>query len=179
MVCFLAIGLSGIDAVGVAVLTSGVVRLIGFADTPRYKTPMRAVALVCGLSFLEAVRVQWGFPGSAFHPISLAVAAAEIAAVFVFIRCMRLLSTWHGLGEVARSWRWTERLWLWIYLVPGGVFGLFSLREIVASDQVEVPAFSFEIRMLVMVALVPLALTPAIYLFVSRSLMEEAARDRR
>ncbi len=157
------------DAVGVILIASAVFPLAAFADTPRYKIPMRAVAAVCVLSFLESLYPSATSARPGAGTFALLVAVAEVAAALAFLRAMRLLAGWHGETEAAQSWEKTGRLAFWIY----AVLPLAALALALLTQSSPPPGLIVFAPLLVLVAL-----APAVHFLLSVSRMIEAADER-
>jgi hypothetical protein len=158
------------DFVGMLMITWGVYQLgkIGLHD--RYRTAMLFVRIIATLSCLDAFHDHFIYdtPPLILFLLSVLSIAAMVATV-VFCIAMRWLSSEAGLQRSERSWRTTTLCFVFIYLIPLGLFYCAAAIAIATGT-------SFHLNLgLAGLLLMPVFCIPLIHLFVSTSRMKADA----
>ena len=177
LLCVLDITIDGFDllpdTLGLVILGFGIVPLLPFADNPSYKTPMYFVVVVYVVSLLDTVRATLSLQVPAGYDVfERLLSLAEPAAVVIFVGCMRKLCAWHRRILAEASWRKTEKLWLWIYLVPLATITLLDIAYRINGESFRVDLGPAALL------LIPVFLAPLVHFFMSTSRMSAAASAR-
>jgi hypothetical protein len=165
------------DLLGMILITVGVFRLGAIQVTHTYSTGMAFVMVVSIISTIEALIDQmdalidhwifrapdgWIFFWTFFGLVSL-------AAIIVFCLCMRLFCREENLDGPSRSWHTTTMLFLFIFVLPLGLFYIAALIAMITGQ-----SFNIDLGPAGLLVL-PIFAIPIIHFFVSTSRMAKAA----
>jgi hypothetical protein len=161
------------DLVGMLMITWAVFQLAKIRLHDRYGTAMAFVKVMAVLSCLTAFHAHFIYAVPSLISFLLClVSIAAMIAIIVFCVAMRWLSVEAGLQRSARSWKTTALLFVFIYLVPIGLFYFAAAIAIVTGT-------SFNINLgPAGLLLMPLFALPLIHLFMSTSRMQSEARNQ-
>ncbi|MBL0717092.1 MAG: hypothetical protein JJV89_03485 [Desulfosarcina sp.] len=161
------------DFLGMLMITWGVFQLSRFTVHDRYRTAM---------AFVKVVAVFWCF--DAFHhhfiydvpgPLSFILTmfgVAAMSAIVVFCVAMCWLNNEAGFHDSARSWRTTTLLFVFIYLIPLGLF--YCATAIATATETSCNINLSQTGLL----LVPVFLVPLVHLFISVSRMKRESESK-
>ena len=157
------------DFVGMILITVGVFRLAALDRGPGYSGPMTFAKIVSSISMIKELLDHWSFEtGEAWGFCCSLISFAELAAVLLFCRSMRVLCEWNGLGEAAQSWHTTFMLYVVLYALPLGGLYLFSLIVKLSGK-----SYNVDVGVAALLFLAVL-FVPLIHFFVSTSRMKRA-----
>jgi hypothetical protein len=159
------------DAVGAACIAWGTFKLAPAQVHDRYARVMTFVKIVAALAVLDAIREHFITPyippivGFLVNVFGLVVLAATVA----FCIAMRWFCENADLQQAAASWRFTTLLFVFIYVLPLGLFHIAGCIAILTDA-----SFHFDLGPAGLL-LLPLFLWPVVHLFISTSRMKRAA----
>lgn len=160
------------DFVGMLTITWAVFRLSAIEVDARYAIALGFVKLVAVADCLVALQNHWIYEVPALLSLLIDFQGfLSMAATVIFCVAMQWLSRHGGLGRSQRSWRFTTLLFLFIYLLP---LGLFHLCSIVATISGE--SFHIDLGPAGLLAL-PVFFIPLVHFFISTSRMRDEAAD--
>jgi hypothetical protein len=159
------------DLVGMLMITWGVYQLGKISLHDRYRTAMLFVTVIAVLSCLDAFHGHFIYETPPLLSFLLSVLGAlAVAATVVFCIAMRWLCSEAGLRRSKRSWRITTLLFVFIYLIPLGLFYCAAAIAIATKT-------SFNINLgPAGLLLMPVFCIPLIHLFISTSRMKNESQ---
>ena len=161
------------DVVGALMIVWGVYRLSLVRVSEWYLTAIIFVLVVAGLMVVDAVHDHFIYPKPKWLSLLMQLyGMVVLCANVVFCMAMRRLCGAGGLVKSEQSWQTTMLLFLFIYLIPLGLFQAASAIAMLTGE-----SFSFAIPPLLMVFAV-LFVVPLIHLFVSTSRMAREAEEK-
>ncbi|MFT6793632.1 MAG: quinol-cytochrome oxidoreductase complex cytochrome b subunit [Rubritalea sp.] len=154
------------DLVGMLMITWSVVQLGKIELHDRYRIAMNFVTIVATLSCLDALQAHFIYDTPTFVSFLLSVLGVlAMLATVVFCIAMQWLCREADLQRSERSWRTTTLLFIFIYLIPLGLFyGAAAIAIITEAS------FNINLGPLGLL-LMPVFCIPLIHLFVSTSRM--------
>lgn len=160
------------DFVGMLMITWSVFQLGKIELNDRYLVAMKFVRVVAALSCLDALQAHFIYDSPVIISLLLLVLGVlAMAATVVFCIAMQWLCREADLQRSERSWRTTALLFIFIYLIPLGLFYGASMIAILTES-------SFNINLgPAGLLLMPVFCIPLIHLFVSTSRMKVEAES--
>jgi len=156
------------DAVGCLMIAWGVTQLKPLLPLERYYNAMTFVQVVAWMCVVEAVADHWVtktpiVPGVVRSLFSL----ASLAAIVSFCVAMRWLCESLALRQATQSWRTTTYLFVFIYLLPLGLFHAAAIIAMITGQK-----FHFNLGPAGLLFLL-VFVVPIIHLFMSTSRMKD------
>jgi hypothetical protein len=156
------------DVIGCLMIVWGVGQLKPLLPLERYYQAMMFVQVIAWMCVVEAVADHWVtktpiVPGIVRSLFSL----ASLAAIVCFCVAMRWLCESLSLSRARQSWRITTYLFVFIYLLPLGLFHTSAIIAIITGR-----SFHFNLGPAGLLFLL-VFVVPIIHLFMSTSRMKE------
>lgn len=124
------------DVVGTIMIAWGVSQLQPLVHESRYAQIMRFCHLMAILCVLDAVVdhviAPWPVP---LRVLSLVFGFVCLIAIFQFCSAMHIFCSAGGLPEAERSWGHSQRLFLFLNLIPAAIMQLLSLVALVGGTR--------------------------------------------
>jgi len=160
------------DLVGMLMITWGVCQLAKISVHERYRIAMIFVIISAFLSCFDALHSHliYDTPKPLSFMLSM-IGVFAMAATVVFCVAMRWLCQETGLERSEQSWKTTTWLFVWIYLIPLGLFYSATAISIATGS-----SFHFNLGPLGLL-LLPVFCLPLIFLFLSTSRMKADAEE--
>ncbi len=157
------------DFAGMLMITWGVFELSNYRFYPQYDTIMKWLRIVAVVACIEAIEEHFLYENSSgLSLLFILLYLVQMVSIWGFCVAMRWLSLAGELERAADSWRFTTKLFVWIYLIPTVLFSLVRVMAILdgGSGQIELGPAWFLV--------LPIIAVPFIHLFVSISRMKSA-----
>lgn len=158
------------DFAGMLLITWGVFQLARINVHDRYKTAMLFVKVAAALSSFQALHDHFVYPIAPTLSFFLFLSGVVVMiAMVVFCVAMQWLSEEADLLLSARSWKTTTLLFVFIYLIPLGLFYCAGAIAIATGT-----SFNIDLGPSGLL-LIPVFFVPVIHLFISTSRMKNEA----
>jgi hypothetical protein len=159
------------DFIGAILVAIGVFRLADFRVSHAYVSWMKFLKVMAVIGILLGLLDHFVFEMSpAWHFLRTFLQLLNLIALIGFCRCMRWLCEEYGAEIPARSWAFTELLFLLIYLLPVGALYIAVLAALISQS-----SFNIQLPPAMIIVLFAALIVPLIHFFISTSRMKAAA----
>lgn len=162
------------DAVGSVMIAWGIAQLRGLLPATRYVNVMNFVQIIAWMCIADAVADHWVTKTPVIPPmVSSIFSLFCLVAIVAFCLAMRWLCESLTLFHSARSWRTTTLLFLFIYLLPLGLFQVAAIMSALSGQKFHLNLGPAGLLLLL------IFVVPVIHLFMSTSRMKEELEGMR
>jgi hypothetical protein len=160
------------DTVGAVLIAWGVFRLAKIDVDGLYSRAMKFAKIIAVLHIFDTLLDHFIFQTPEFFSFLLQIySVACLIAIVLFCMAMQWLCRVTIMSGAERSWRFTTALFIFVYLIPLGLFYCASMFAVATGS-----SFNINLGPLGLL-LLPVFLLPVIHLFISTSRMIKSANQ--